>query len=108
MSVSDDTINSLERHAFHVIGRLPVADVELSHIMAILEPIWTTKTETATRVRQRLEAVLTWAKVGGYRSGENPARWDGNLKEILPNPSDSWQIGERSAVGCRSKAMSYR
>jgi len=83
----DDWINSLERHAFPMIGRLPVADVELSHVMAILEPIWTTKTETATRVRQRIEAVLTWAKVGGYRSGENPARWDGNLKEILPNPS---------------------
>lgn len=94
----DDWINSLERHAFPVIGKVSVADIQLSHVMAILEPIWTTKTETATRVRQRTEAVLTWAKVGGYRSGENPARWDGNLREILPNPSKVRKVNHFRAL----------
>lgn len=82
-----DWISSLEQYAFPVIGELSVDNVELSHIMTILEPIWTTKTETATRVRQRLETVLDWARVSGYRAGENPARWTGNLKQLLPTPA---------------------
>lgn len=82
-----DWISSLERYAFPVIENLPVSDIELPHIMQVLEPIWTTKTETATRLRQRIESVLTWATVSGFRQGENPARWDGNLKEVLPAPS---------------------
>jgi integrase len=83
----DDWISSLRRYASPAIGDLPVAQIELPHVVRILEPIWTTKTETATRVRQRIESVLSWAKVSGYRAGENPARWKGNLEHALPKPS---------------------
>ena len=83
----DDWISSLTRYASPIIGQLPVAQVDLPHVVNVLEPIWTTKTETATRVRQRIEAVLSWAKVGLYRTGENPARWKGNLEHVLPKPS---------------------
>lgn len=80
-------ISTLETYAFPIIGNMAVAEVDLPRILQILEPIWKTKTETATRVRQRIEAVLTWATVSGFRSGENPARWVGNLKEVLPTPT---------------------
>ena len=82
-----DWINSINRYAVPIIGQLPVADVELPHIIKILEPIWRSKTETATRVRQRIESVLAWATVSGYRSGDNPARWKGNLEHALAKPS---------------------
>lgn len=84
---ASDWINSITRYADPVIGMLPVAQVELAHIVKVLEPIWTTKTETATRVRQRIESVLAWATVSGYRLGDNPARWKGNLEHTLPKPS---------------------
>lgn len=82
-----DWINSLEIHAFPKIGKMPVERVELAHLLKVLEPIWMTRTETATRVRQRTETVLSWATVGGYRSGDNPARWRGNLDAVLPKPN---------------------
>ena len=63
---------------------MPVADVGKSHVLQILEPIWKTKPETASRVRGRIETVLDAAKAREYRSGENPARWRGNLALILP------------------------
>lgn len=78
---------SLETYAFPVLGRMSVAEIQLPHVLRVLEPIWHEKTETANRVRGRIEAVLTWATVSGYRSGDNPARWEGNLKEVLPTPS---------------------
>lgn len=87
-----DWISSLERYAYPAIGDLPVAAVELPHIVSALEPIWKTKTETATRVRQRIEAVLGWATVSGFRTGDNPARWKGNLEHALPNPSKIREI----------------
>jgi len=64
-----------------------VSKIETSHIMRILSPIWTSKTETATRVRGRIEKVLDWAKVQDYRTGDNPALWRGHLSEALPKPS---------------------
>ena len=82
-----DWISTLENHAFPKIGALPIGSIALPDILKVLEPIWQTKTETATRVRQRMESVFTWATVSKYREGENPARWTGNLKEVLPNPS---------------------
>lgn len=78
--------NTLESYAYPIIGKMQVKDVELSHIIKILEPIWSDKTETAKRLRGRVEAVLDWAKVRGYRNGENPARWKGFLDTILPAP----------------------
>lgn len=84
---SEQWINTLKTYAVPVIGRIPVADIELPHIVSVLEPIWETKTETATRVRQRIESVLAWSTVSGFRAGDNPARWKGNLEHALPKPS---------------------
>ena len=78
---------SLSSFVFPVFGGLAVDAVDTGLVIKALEPIWTTKTETATRVRQRIEAVLDWAKARGYRNGENPARWRGHLEKLLPSPS---------------------
>jgi hypothetical protein len=63
---------------------VPVQAIETGLVMKVLGPIWTAKPETAGRVRQRIEVVLDWAKVRGYREGENPARWKGHLDVLLP------------------------
>jgi integrase len=78
---------TLERYAFPVIGPLNVAQIATQHLLQILEPIWSTKTETATRLRGRIESILDWATHRGYRSGKNPASWVGNLKHELPSPT---------------------
>lgn len=66
---------------------LPIAQVDTPLVMACLKPIWSTKTETATRVRGRIKRVLDWAKVHGLREGDNPARWRGHPEPLLPKPS---------------------
>ncbi len=80
-------INTLATYASPVIGSLPVSSIDLPLIRKVLDPIWATKNETASRVRQRLESVLAWATVSGYRTGDNPARWRGHLDHLLPKPS---------------------
>lgn len=80
-------LSTLERYAFPVIGTLPVHRVNSDHVLAILKPIWCEKTETATRLRGRIEAILDWAKHKRYRAGDNPARWEENLKHELPSPT---------------------
>ena len=77
--------NTLTTYAFPIIGELPVQSIKLEHILRILEPIWHTKTETASRVRQRIENILDWATVMNHRQGDNPALWRGRLDKILPN-----------------------
>ncbi|MCB1789178.1 MAG: integrase arm-type DNA-binding domain-containing protein [Gammaproteobacteria bacterium] len=79
--------NTLATYASPVVGQMHVGDIGLGHVLAVLEPIWTTKTETAKRLRGRIEAVLAWAIVRGYRQGDNPARWKGNLDAVLPKPT---------------------
>ncbi len=79
--------NTLRDYAFPLIGKKNPAEVTLADVKAILLPLWATKTETATRVRQRIEAVLDWAYVHGLRTGENPARWRGVLDKVLPPPN---------------------
>lgn len=79
--------SSLNTYAVPHIGKLPVRDIELPHIKAVLNPIWEEKTETATRVRARLESILGWCAVHSYRSSENPARWQGYLDEVYPSPA---------------------
>lgn len=79
--------NSVNRYALPVIGSMLVADVDLRHVESVLRPIWETRTETASKLRGRLEALFSWATVKGYRSGDNPARWASGLKELLPPPS---------------------
>jgi integrase len=91
-------ISTLENYASPVIGKLPVSAVELNHIVSILEPIWLTKTETARRLRQRLEAVLAWSTVSGFRKGDNPARWKENLDHILPKPGKIQKIEHHAAL----------
>jgi integrase len=76
--------NSLKTCASPTLGRLPVASVDTALVMKVIEPIWRTTPETASRVRGRIESVLDWAKVRGFRSGENPARWRGHLDQLLP------------------------
>ncbi|MCW5751357.1 MAG: integrase arm-type DNA-binding domain-containing protein [Anaerolineales bacterium] len=75
---------TLATYAFPVFGRLPVGQVDTSHVMRALEPIWATKPETASRLRGRIEAVLDWAAARGHRAGDNPARWRGHLANLLP------------------------
>src|SRR5665647_3394657 len=79
--------STLETYAYPVIGNMLVKDVEMAHILEILNPIWTTKTETASRLRGRIERVLGWAIAGKYREQPNPARWKDNLQEMLAAPS---------------------
>lgn len=79
--------NTLKTYAAPVFGSLLVRDVALPHVMAALEPVWTTKNETASRLRSRIELVLDWATARGLREGPNPARWRGHLDKLLPKPS---------------------
>ena len=79
--------STLDTYAAPIIGDMNVAHITFQDVLRVLEPIWTTKTETASRLRGRIENVLSWATVAGYRTGDNPARWAGNLKELLPKPS---------------------
>lgn len=79
--------NTLRDYAFPAMGRkLPYA-ITLQDVLTVLSPLWSTKTETATRIRQRIEAVLDYCTVHGWRSGENPARWKGVLDKVLPPPN---------------------
>ncbi|WP_018169698.1 site-specific integrase [Thioalkalivibrio sp. ALMg9] len=93
-----DWLSSLERYAFESLGDLPVAEIELPHVLGVLKPIWHERTETATRVRQRIEGVLHWATVSGYREGENPARWKGNLDVTLPAPQKIRKVKHHRAL----------
>jgi integrase len=75
---------TLGTYAEPVIGKLSVQAIDTALVLKVLEPIWTTKPETAGRVRGRIEAILDWAKARGYRASENPARWRGHLDKLLP------------------------
>jgi integrase len=89
---------TLETYANPSIGKLPVDLIKLSHITDVLTPIWTSKTETATRLRARIESVLSWAIASGYRTGENPARWKGNLDAVLAKPGKVSKVEHHRAV----------
>lgn len=111
---------TLLTYAYPVIGDRDVADVDTAAVLEVLRPIWSTKHETATRLRQRIEAVLTAAKVRGLRSGENPAAWRGHLAALLPtipkkarvrhHPAMPWQelpaymaeLRQRDSVSARA------
>ena len=90
--------NTLATYATPDLGRMLVQDITTQDILRVLQPIWQAKTETASRVRGRIEAVLSWATVAGHRTGDNPARWAGNLKELLPAPSKVAQEGNHPAL----------
>jgi integrase len=90
--------NTLTTYAYPVIGSIYVREVEQSHVMRVLEPIWLTKNETATRLRGRIENILDWARVSGYRSGDNPARWRGHLDKLLPTPEKVQKVKHHPAL----------
>jgi integrase len=79
--------NTLNSYALPELGKMLVSDIDTQDVLRVLQPLWTEKTETASRLRGRIEAVLSWATVAGHRKGDNPARWAGNLKELLPAAS---------------------
>ena len=95
---ADQWRNTLATYAEPVIGNIFVCDVKQEHILTVLEPIWLTKTETATRLRGRIENVLDWARVRGYRNGENPARWRGHLDKLLAIPSKVQKVEHHPAL----------
>ncbi len=78
---------TLATYAYPIIGSIPVQLIDVAMVMRIVEPIWASKTETASRVRGRIESILDWATAHGYRTGENPARWRGHMAKMLPERS---------------------
>lgn len=80
---------TLQRYAYPVFGELAIAAVDTGLVLRALEGIWSAKPETASRVRGRIEAVLDWGRVRGYRDGENPARWKGHLDHLLARPENA-------------------
>lgn len=93
--------NTLETYADPIIGKVFVGSIEKEHILKILSPIWTTKTETASRLRGRIESILDWATVSGYRKGENPARWRGHLDVLLAAPNKVRAVEHHAALDWR-------
>jgi len=92
---------TLRVHVSPHIGKLAVRRITTPLVMKVLQPIWKTKTETASRIRERIERILSWAAKQGYREGENPARWDGHLEELLPKPSRLKKVVHHPALPYR-------
>ncbi|MDO9502146.1 site-specific integrase [Falsiroseomonas sp.] len=89
---------TLEQHAYPVLGSMPIAEVGTPHVLQVLRPIWPEIPETASRLRQRIEAILDLARVRGWRAGDNPARWRGLLSEELPPPRRVRRVQHRPAL----------
>ncbi len=90
--------NTLETYAYPVIGNISIQSIDVAFVLKVLEPIWYEKTETATRVRQRIENILDWATARRYRTGENPARWRGHLDKLLPKRTKIQKVKHFSAM----------
>lgn len=90
--------STLTTYAYPKIGNIQIQDVELPQVLGVLEPIWQTKTETASRLRGRIESVLDWATARNYRQGLNPARWKGHLDKLLPRPSKVAKVAHHDAL----------
>lgn len=90
--------NTIATYIEPIIGKVYVRDIETSHIAKVLEPIWLTKNETASRLRGRIESILDWSAVRGYRKGDNPARWRGHLDHILAKPSKVQKVEHHAAL----------
>jgi len=90
--------NTLSTYVYPVFGELPVQAVDTGLVMQVIEPIWATKTETASRVRGRIEAILDWASARKYREAENPARWKGHLDKLLPQRAKVQKVQHHAAL----------
>lgn len=93
--------STIKTYAEPVIGALPVQGIDTTLVMKIIEPLWSTKSETASRLRGRIEAVLDWATVRGYRQGDNPARWRGHLDKLLPARTKVSKVKHHAALPYR-------
>src|SRR5262249_9724776 len=91
-------VNTLNTYVSPVFGNLPIQAADADLIMRVLEPIWSRKPETASRLRGRIERVLDWAKARGFRTGENPARWKGHLDQLLPARSKMRNVRHHAAL----------
>ena len=89
---------TLKDFVYPTMGVTDVKDIDVHHVMAVLRPIWSVKTVTATRIRGRIERVLGWAGISGYRSTDNPARWRAHLSELLPKPQKVNKTKHHKAV----------
>ena len=98
---------SVREHAAD-LWKLPVARLDTAAIIAALQPIWHTKTATASRVRGRIELVLDFAKARGWRQGDNPARWRGHLDQVLPRPKRLRPVCHLEAVGWQQLPAFWR
>lgn len=90
--------NTLTTYCGKLFGNLPVSAVDTSLVVRALQPIWTEKAETASRLRARIEKVLDWAAVRGHRAGENPARWRGHLDKLLPALKKKQRVKHHAAL----------
>jgi integrase len=91
-------LSTMKMYAYPALGKLPVATIDKALVLKAIDPIWSSKTETASRVRGRIEAVLDFAKTRGYRTGENPAAWDGNLAHVLPARNTIAKVKHHAAL----------
>jgi integrase len=89
---------TLETYVTPVFGNVSVRQIDIALVLKALESLWQKRTETASRVRGRIESVLDWAKARGYRDGENPARWRGHLDHLLPARSDIKKVRHHPAL----------
>jgi integrase len=114
-------VSTFKNYVYPKMGALPVADIDTAVVLGILEPLWSRAPTTASRARGRIETVLGWAGVRGYRSTENPARWSGHLEHILPSPNNgtqhlaslpyqrigSFMLALRAAPGIAARALEF-
>jgi integrase len=94
-------VQSLDSYVYPLLGKLPVSAIDTALIMKVLEPAWLEKTETMSRVRGRIESVLGWATVRGFRQGDNPARWKGHLDTLLPGKTKIKDVEHFAALPYR-------
>ena len=95
---SQQWTNTLTTYAYPIIGDLPIPEIDTDLILKVIEPIWISKAETASRVRQRIETVLDWARARKYVEGENPARLRGHLDKILAKTAKVKRVKHHPAV----------
>lgn len=89
---------SLQKHVFPFIGDFPIKEVSKDLVVRVLKPIWNSRTETASRIRARIERIISYASAMGYRTGENPASWKGNLDHIFPHQTKVAPVSHLPAV----------
>ena len=90
--------STLKNYTYPKIGAIHVKDIGVKEVLSVIEAQWSTKTETMNRLRNRIERILDWAKVRGYRDGDNPAIWRGNLDQALPKPSKVSKVESHKGV----------